>query len=147
MKKRQVDSDRIMSVLQSLKNYYEIWKDHEYYADLNRLAIFYLKQKQQNILFINTHPYENQIGLVDLSLWELEQLGYTEKLAEIRQVGNISVYRNDIRKNHLSEDNNIILGDKILQAIHNNQQELIINIEDFVVPSKSISSYVRWEKI
>lgn len=127
--------DIILKVLDSLEVFWLYWQDTPPQRNQILIALENIKMKDSNILFIdvNQDSLSGDLGLTNLSLWELEQLQFKLDLSK----GIL-----DLRKNHLSEENNIILGNKILHAIENNLSELRINVNDFVVPNTKLNECV-----
>lgn len=143
---KEGENNHLKDIINSLKMYYAFWKDLKMFDDIKAAFIDQLKAKANNILFIDTMSENNVIGLCDISCWELEQLGFDIKvLNDIDRVNN--TFCKDKRKNHLSEENNIILGNKIYKAIKENIKDLSLSYTDFVKPKNDISHYIEWEKI
>ena len=55
-------------------------------------------------------------------------------------------YLADVRKNHLSEENNIILAHKIKETMNMKEKVVRLNPKDFSVPSKTLEHYVKWRQ-
>jgi len=146
-KKSYDNADRILKIIDSVHTYWTEWKDSEFDEAMNNLMIDNIK-KFNNSLLINTHTINNNLGLIDISMWELDQLGFSEKypnhFGTINETKSLSL--RDSRKNHLSEENNFKLYEKILDAINSNL-DVTLSLNDFVKPSKDIEYYVRWQNI
>lgn len=146
------NTEKIKKIFDSLVCYYEIWKDHETDVLLNKTFAESLLASETNTLFLcaDNRMFENSFSLLDLSQWEMQQLGWDEKFTR-HNLGYGSVMENkwlsDSRICHLSEENNLILSEKIKSAIVNKQQVVTLNPEDFVVPSKPLDFYIEWRAL
>lgn len=134
----------LLDIANSVKVYYETWIDVDYARMVDNVIIDHLKTKTNNTLFIYTENIEVQgTGLGNISLWELEQIGVNNNWGEMKG----TKFLMDKRKNHLSDENSIILAKKINQAINNNQTHISLSTADFTVPSKDFNFYCYWEDI
>jgi hypothetical protein len=144
-----------LRVIDSVKTYFEYWKDEETENILNFNLIENLrKEHDNNCLFINAFSkgfnpiLKNEYGLIDITSMEQTESGWIEKYHN-NGIGFGHLDENnrmlrDNRLNHLCEENNIILGSKILDAVNNKKNMLEINLKDFVRPARDIDFYVRW---
>jgi hypothetical protein len=139
---------RILKIIDSVYTYWTEWKDNEFDDTTNNLMLNDIK-KINNILLIDTRSIDNNLGLSAISMWELDQLGFSEKYPN--QFGtinkNASMALRDSRKNHLSDENSFILYKKIVDAINTNSCDIKLSYTDFVKPSKDIESYIGWHNI
>jgi hypothetical protein len=140
------ENSHILDIVNSVKLYHEVWQDMEMFEDIKNALVDQLEAKVNNILFINTMSKNDNIGICDISCWELEQVGFDPKSLNVINKDNNTFCR-DIRKNHLSLENNIILGNKIYKALKENTKELKVSYDDFVKPVNDISHYIDWEPI
>lgn len=100
-------------------------------------------------LFISTDERLNdKTSLTNVCVWELNMLGWEEKVHPHR-LGSIVKGKclQDKRFNHFSQENNIILGEKIVQALKSQVKILDLDVKDFVIPNKDIWHYIAWESI
>lgn len=135
---------KLLDIANSLKVYYETWIDDDKDRLIDNLVINDLKTKTNNTLFIYVQNTKLQgTGLGDISLWELEQIGSVDRWGEIKGTRFLM----DKRKNHLSDENSILLAKKINQALANKQNHICLSTDDFVKPSKDVSFYCYWEDV
>lgn len=136
-----------LEIVQSVKYFYETWADFKYIIATNKALVNTIKS-EENTLFIEADP-EIQ-GLHDLCIWELMQLGYQNKyLDNGQQLGSVNFNTGqilgDTRKNHLSDENNVVLFKKVSACIDNNKTgELIIDCKEFLSPAGPIEKYLKW---
>jgi len=112
--------------------------------------------RYNNCLFIHAFSksfcrnLKNEYGLIDVTDMEQRESGWGEKYSDNEiHMGHIDEndrVLEDYRLNHLCEENNIILGNKILNAINNKETKLEIDLKDYVKPPHDIDFYVRWNK-
>lgn len=148
----QVDPDTQafkLKIMDSVEFASMFWLDYEYVTEANMALIDKIKN-DKNLILIDTNHSKNKIGLTDVSLWELEQVGYKEKYLD-KGLGLNSIdeenklISQDARANHFSEENNLVLGNMLLEAISNNfTGELELSYTDFVKPSKPLEHYLKW---
>jgi hypothetical protein len=147
-KKLYSDPDRILKIIDSVYTYWTEWKDDEFDETMHTLMLDDIK-KINNTLLINTDSNDSNLGLLGISMWEIDQLGFSEKYPDM--FGSIdkdkALALRDLRKNHLSDENNFILYEKILDAINKNNHEVNLSLSDFVKPSKDLEFYVGWHNI
>jgi len=88
------------------------------------------------------------ISLYDISNWELEQICSDEDIQKFLD-GEIIDHQilQDVRLNHLSDKNNIVLGDKIVETFTNKKKIVELNIRDFFAPTDSVDNYLKWMKV
>lgn len=141
-----------LKIIESVELAMMDWIDYEYVTETNYALVDKIKN-DKNIILIDTNSDKNKIGLTDISFWELEQAGYKEqyldkgfRLNALNEEKNAVV--EDIRVNHFSEDNNLVLGNILLAAIDSNfSGEIMLSVDMFVKPSKTLDSYLRWRNI
>ena len=142
-----------LKIIESVRDYYENWRDDETDSKMTIFLIEKLKEHRKNTLYIDAfsqkfNPYYSvDVGLIDISIWEQNQVGFLEKYDKNNiQWGYIKngSFLSDNRLNHLSEENNLILGNQILKSIKDNQHYLKLKLEDFVKPKHDIDFYVTW---
>lgn len=143
-------------IIDSVKTYIEYWKDEETENILNFSLVENLRKEHNDCLFINAFSkehnpiLENQYGLIDITCMEQEQSGWLEKYSDKKiHLGHLDENNRmleDYRLNHLCEENNIILGEKILDAVNKKQRQLEIDLKDFVRPPHDIDFYVKWNQ-
>lgn len=143
-------------IIDSVKTYIEYWKDEETENTLNFSLVENLRKDHNNCLFINAFSKEhnpmltNEYGLIDITAMEQKQSGWIEKYHDkninFGYLDDNNRMLEDYRLNHLCEENNIILGEKILKAVNEKQKSLEIDLKDFVKPPRDIDYYVRWNQ-
>lgn len=138
--KKMDNNDRYMKIFESLRVYYEHWKDDDFLNTVNEALADKLKT-YSNLLIIEVKP-KDQFGLWHLSNWELDVIKQSKNLLSKIDHRNKKHVRDD-RNCHLSEENNIILGKLVLDAIKNNKK-IELKQEDFVVPTKNVDQYLKW---
>lgn len=154
--RQQNNTSHQSEIINSVRTYFKFWKDEETENDLNISLVENLMYRYNNCLFIyafsKSHcpALKNEYGLVDITAMEQEKSGWIEKYSkngfELGHLDENSFMLQDYRLNHLCEENNIILGNKILDAVNNRKTMLEINLKDFVAPKHNIDFYVRWNK-
>jgi hypothetical protein len=154
LRSSQPFNDHQLKIIDSVKTYFEYWKDEETENILNFNLIENLRKDYTNCLFINAFSIEynpilkNQFGLIDITAMEQRESGWREKYSDNKiHFGHLDENNRmleDYRLNHLCEENNIILGSKILDAVSNKKTMLEIDLKDFVKPPRDIDFYVRW---
>lgn len=140
---------RAADMIDSVAVYYEHWKDFRYDNIVQTTVVESLKTKTQNTLFIDTNAsvHDNSnVGLLQLSKWELRQTGHDDNLG-IQPNNEKTLFSYDCRKNHLSEENSTILAAKIKDAMNNNIRELKITLGDFIVPTKDTDKFIEWREL
>jgi hypothetical protein len=132
-------SDQSLKIFESLKTYYEYWKDDDFLSTVNDALVDKLKNCS-NLLLIEVKP-KDHFGLWNLSIWEIDvtRVNTSHNPVDAKN----KRYLRDERNCHLSEENNIILGRIILDAIKNNKK-IELKLEDFVIPTKNIDQYMKW---
>jgi len=139
-----------LSIFDSVKLYFEYWKDNQYVNTVNLLLAEKIKTFENLITIdvISTDP--DYIGLQDLSIWELANMpGYKEQfILKNTPIGYEDTknkkFVKDKRICHLTEENNLVLSTIVRHAIENNIKEIKLKIEDFIIPSKEINNYIEW---
>jgi len=122
------------------------WMDTAYLTETNAALIDKIRS-DKNIILVDSNSSTEKAALVDVSMNELVAVGHVNVDNNLSTVDteNKRVAR-DIRCNHLSEENNLILGNILLQAIDNNfSGELMLTHDSFVIPSKTLEHYLIWE--
>lgn len=122
-----VRQDKVITILETVKNYLLHIQDFEYECYLQELMIRDVLAMDKNLILIPC--YSNSIlnntkgNLFDVFLKENEAWGeiYTNKAT-------------DIRNCHMTAENNKILAEKIIAYIEQGK-EIDLNINDFVSPS------------
>ena len=146
----------IKDITSSVLNYYAYWKDYEVEKEFHLALLEKAKRMSTNTIFINCFNNssddikDNEINLMDVSVMEKSSTGFIEKYSNRGiKYGYIKddKFFTDYRKCHLSEENNIILGNKIVEAIKENRFEIPLVMSDFVKPSKDIDHYVIWRSV
>jgi hypothetical protein len=145
----------LKNVYSSLVTYYAYWKDYEVEKEFHYALLDKLKRSTNNTIFINcfndsVEDIGDETSLLEVQFMEQHSLGFVEKYKNNGiNFGHIKddKYFTDYRKCHLSEENNMILANKIIDAIENNRFEVPLMLSDFVVPSKDIEYYVKWKNI
>jgi len=145
----EASKNRAANIIDSVAAYYEHWKDFRYDNIVQSTVVESLKRNTQNTLFIDTNANNNDnsdIGLLQLSKWELRQTGHDDMLG-IQPNSGKTLFAHDLRKNHFSEENNTVLAAKIKDAMNSNISELKINHNDFVIPTKDTHKFIKWKEL
>ena len=135
----------------SIITYYEYWKPIDIDVLLNKTFALDLINKSNNTTFLYTDNrlFDDEFTLLDLCQWELDLLGWHDTFT-VNGIHFMSVkdgkYLADVRKNHLSEENNIILAHKIKETMNMKEKVVRLNPKDFSVPSKTLEHYVKWRQ-
>lgn len=134
--------DAILKIIDGLDIYYRAILDMDLARQQIMMMVENIKLTAPNVVFIDTNgdSKNNDQGLLGLSLWELEKIGFAGNFTQMT-FHNKRIL--DRRKNHLSEENNIILGNKIKHALENNHCEIKINYNDFVVPNMTLTQAIK----
>ena len=143
-------NDFNLNIFDSVKLYFEYWKDDQYINTVNLLLAEKIKTFE-NIITIDVISSDSDyIGLKDLSGWELSNApGYAERyIANKTLVGHEDVenrkFLRDVRNCHLTEENNSVLLNIVQNAINNNIKEIKLKIQDFIKPTKDVDNYLEW---
>lgn len=136
----------IIKTFESAINYYTYLQNYELDIFTAAGLIYEIKNLRPDVLMIsalpswdknNIHPdyLSSIIGhkhfLIEITFLEHNAMGFNGWEDFVKYIDKKSL--NDIRHCHLTNENNIILGNKMLQWIENNQ--VTLNLEDFVVPT------------
>lgn len=139
-------------IFDSLISYHEYWKPVDTDVLLHKTFALDLIERSNNTIFLYTDNrlFEDEFTLLDLHQWELNMLGWHD-IFTVNGIHFHTVkdgkYLADARKNHLSEENNIILAHKIKETIDMKENVVKINPKDFVVPRMPLEFYVTWRSI
>lgn len=138
------NADNYFKIFDSLKTYYEQWEDEEFLSTVNDALVDRIKTFQ-NVWTIEVQPLDkNQIGLFDISRWELEIINqFTDTDLYINNPMQDKKFLRDNRNCHLTEENNIALGKIVLDAVKNNKP-VELKMENFVRPTAKAASYFEW---
>jgi len=142
--------DENLDIINSLKVYYRLWADFEYLNDVNMALADKIKNKPKVITIEVKSSDPNNLGLMDISKWDLNNLpGVRESFFnEGGAMAGLDKKKKrwlaDDRSCHLSEDNNICLGKVVVNAIEKNMKEIKLSLDDFIVPTKSAENYLKW---
>lgn len=152
---KQMDTNNYkekLKIIESVELAMMHWIDYDYVTETNYALVDKIKN-DKNIILIDTNSDNHKIGLTEISFWELEQVGYKEQyLDKGSRLNAVNEEKNavveDIRANHFSEENNLALGNIILAAIDSNfSGEIMMSVNMFVKPSKTLDSYLRWRNL
>ena len=145
-----LDSDFNLKIFDSVRLYFEYWKDDDYVNTVNLLLAEKIKTFK-NLITIDVISYDvDYIGLQDLSIWEIKNMtGYNEQfISKGTPIGHEDVenkkFVKDKRICHLTEENNLVLSTIVQKAIENNIMEIKLKKQDFITPFKDINNYIEW---
>ena len=136
------DKEIYINTLNSFKIYYNVWRDVEFELHVHDVLVRNILNLKPNTLIVpcfewSIPSFKPKDTVFTISLLEAISLGLDAD----------SPIFNDyqcVRKCHLSEKNNIILGNKILSAIDNKINFLNLDSEDFVFKlDKPIDYYLK----
>jgi hypothetical protein len=139
------NKERHLKIFDSIKTYYELWKDDNFLNVVNGALVDKIKSID-NLLTIEVKPEDpNQLGLMDISNWEIEFI--KKQMPEVFEnqneiVNNNGLFLRDNRNCHLTPENNVILGRIIVDAIKT-KTKIELKIEDFVPPPPG-PKYFEW---
>ena len=135
---------KLLRILDSVECYINDWKDVDFEQHIHDLLVKNIIATNKNTLLIASFP--GSIPFVDCGLDKnLTCIQFNELIlagAEKEKVDNLKFQCK--RKCHFSEENNIVLGNKILDAINLKKNILDLNIKDFMKPSKNYNYYADW---
>jgi hypothetical protein len=143
-------TDFNLKLFDSVRLYFEFWKDDDYVNTVNLLLVEKIKSFK-NLITIDVKSSDpGYIGLQDITIWELNNMpGYHEQYifkgtpAGYEDTENKRFIR-DNRICHLTEENNMVLTTIVRNAIENNIKEIKLKIQDFVAPAKNVDNYIGW---
>jgi len=131
--------EKIITILETVKNYLLYIQDFEYECYLQELMIQDVLSMDKNLILIpcyNSSALKTSRNLFDVFLKENEAWGYKMHIDKV----------NDRRNCHMTAENNKILAEKIIAYIEQGK-EIDLNINDFISPSlESKDSYIREQK-
>jgi hypothetical protein len=144
------DTDFNLQIFDSLRLYFEFWKDDDYVNTVHLLLVEKIKTFE-NLITIDAKSSDlDYIGLQDLAIWELNNMpGYQEQyISKGTPIGYEDVankrFVRDNRICHLTVENNMILANIVCNAIENNIKEIKLKMQDFVALSKNVDNYIGW---
>lgn len=136
--RQRTTDQKTLKILDSIDVWYDNWRDHVFEDHLHNLMVRDV-MSHDNVLLIPgfSSSIENYNGqyqnLTDIQFWELLQLD-----------PNFDHSRMSCkRKCHLSEENNQVLFELVINAISDKKKVLDLNINDFVKPNKNIDFYAE----
>jgi hypothetical protein len=144
------DTDFNLQLFDSVRLYFEFWKDIQYVNTVNLLLAEKIKTFKNLITIDVVSSDPDYIGLQYLSGWELTNApGYIERyISNNTQAGHEDVenrkFLKDVRNCHLTEENNSVLLNIVQHAINNNIKEIKLKIQDFIAPTKDVDNYLEW---
>lgn len=125
-------------IIKAVKNYYLYLHNPEYDNTLHNLWLEDIKIKFPSVVMIPAFepsiPNLESDALINIVQKEQKYFDLTDMIP-----ANSNFY--DARKCHLCEENNLILGKKILEFLNGSPVKL--NVNDFVNPSKNKDYYFR----
>lgn len=132
------DADHLISIVNNFRFYFDNYRDSEFELHVHDLLVKNIITLKPNALvvpcFPGSIPHFNPTDTV-----------YTIQLAEAASLdvdlNNVWVDYYCLRKCHLCEENNIILGNKILHAMNNGFNYLDLHITDFVTKLDKPTEY------
>jgi hypothetical protein len=130
-------NDELFGILDAIQIWMHKCRDEQWELHLHNLMVKNIVQNYSNTLlipgFINSiEGYEG--NLTDIQSWEILQL-------------DPDFYADTIdckRKCHLTEENNEILFNLVVDAINKKEKILNLNIIFFKKPTKNIDFYIEW---
>jgi hypothetical protein len=132
------DKDFLIKIIDNHSFYFNNYRDIEFELHLHDLMIKNITTLKPNALIVPCFP--NSIGY-----FIPKDTVYTINVAEVNSLDvdldNVWVNYHCLRKCHLSEENNIILGNKILQAMNMSINYLDLNVDDFITKLDKPTEY------
>jgi hypothetical protein len=144
------DYDRLKKILDSVVVYHEVWRNSAYDSLLHKAFALNLIQSEENIIFLYTDKGlfgPDKFTLVDLSQWEMNELGWGEIFSKHDiHYGTVqgNKFLTDARICHLCHENNIILAQKIKEAVDRKEKIVHLNKDDYQLPTNHLTYYVKW---
>lgn len=143
--------EKINKILDSVVVYHEYWKSDAEDLLLNKTFALDLINKLEKTVFLYTDPMlfddENDFTLLSLSKWEMIEAGWIKKYHNNNiHYGTIKdgKFFADARICHLTQENNLILANKVKETIDRKENVVRLRLSDYVLPSRPIEFYVKW---
>lgn len=133
-----------LEILKSVKTYLELWVDQEMVTHTQHVLVNNLWNLSPNTMVIpafSDSTTQTHINLFYAAKYELKLVDETEH--KKFDFG----YLDCKRKCHVSNENNIVLGNKVLNAIENNEKIVTLHIDELKKPANDdFYFYVRSNK-
>lgn len=121
-----------LEILKSVKTYLELWVDQEMVTHTQHVLVNNLWNLAPNTIVIPA--FSDSMAQTDINLFYAAK--YELKLVDEREYKKFDFgYLDCKRKCHLSNENNIVLGNKVLDAIVNKQKIVTLHIDELVKPA------------
>ena len=121
-----------LEILKSAETYLKLWVDWDMIAHIQHVLVNNLWNLAPNTIVIPGFP--NCIEQTSINLFYAAK--YELKLVNEIEHKNFNFGRLDCkRKCHFSNENNIILGNKVVRAIDNNEKIVTLHVDELVKPA------------
>ena len=150
-----VDKRTLLKIAESIENYYIYWKQNTEAENYHKLMILELERRFKNIILIPcfSNSYGSDLitettALLEISNNELASKGFFQRFPDgFSNTPPLKEFNGrmltDYRKNHLCQENNLILAQLIQDAIKNKfTGRLKIDAKKFVIPSNPLEYYL-----
>jgi hypothetical protein len=123
-----------LDILKSARTYLELWADWEMINHTQQVLVNNLWNLAPNTIVIPA--FFNSIEQTTINLFYAAK--YELKLVNEKEHTNFDfAYLDCQRKCHFSNENNIVLGNKVLRAIENNEKIVTLHIDEVAKPANS----------
>ena len=130
----------IYKLFDALKLYWQYFKDRDKDLLLHECLLDKIKREPKLLLIdIRGGPQRENTSLIQLSLHELSLL--VPSIDTWEDESNFFQQYNDRRKCHLTTNNNVMVGKKILHAINTMDYNIVFSLEDVLVPEHDYTRY------
>lgn len=135
------DEDHYIKMIDDFRFYFDNYRNADYELHVHNLLVKNIITLKPNALVVPCFP-------MSIEFFKPKDTIYTIQLAETASLDvdltNVWLDYRCLRKCHLCERNNIILGNKILEAMDNSINYLDLDIDDFVTKlDKPTEYYLR----
>lgn len=123
-----------LDILKSVRVYLELWADWDMITHTQHVLVNNLWNLAPNTIIIPA--FSNSMEQTSINLFHAAK--HELKLVDEIEHKNFDFdYLDCRRKCHFSNENNIVLGNKILKAIDNNEKIVTLHIDELVKPAKN----------
>lgn len=141
-------TDMLFELYSYADTYFKYQINWEQEAFIRNDLLEYSRLLASNTIFIpcvdECIPWDPHTGtLMHIFAFENEILKPNIRVGEIRE----NMYMRDLRLCHLSEENNMMLTEKIISAIDNKNNTISIKLNDIKKPTKNIEHYMGWKAV
>lgn len=132
------DKDHYIKMIDNFRFYFDNYRNAEFELHVHELLVKNIVTLKPNAVVVPCFP-------MSITSFQPKDTVYTVQLAETASLDvdltNVWIDYQCLRKCHLCEENNIILGNKILAAMNNSVNYLDLDINDFVTKLDKPTEY------